>query len=156
MDALDSKILRALIRDGRLQNSDLARAVGLSESATFQRVRRMKREGVIRGFAALVEPARVGRGLEVFMAFTLRNQSPRDRERFERAMRRMDEVLICAQVLGRFDYFAHVAVADSAALERFINRRLLGLGCVARIESFAALHVSKRFHSPLPSPEVLR
>ena len=77
---------------------------------------------------AAVDPATVGRGLEVIMTFSLQNQSTADVQRFVHAMLEMDEVLSCAQVLGRFDFIASVAVKDVAALERFINEKVIALG----------------------------
>ncbi|MBI4565884.1 MAG: Lrp/AsnC family transcriptional regulator [Planctomycetes bacterium] len=137
--------------DGKTTNARLASAVGLSESATLGRVRRLERTGVIRGYAAQVDPADVGRGLEVLMTFVLKNQSPADIRRFMRAMERLDEVLTCAQVLGRFDFVAHVAVADIGTLQRFINEKLVALGCIDRMESLTVLKMVKRFHPPLPT-----
>lgn len=134
-----------------MTNARLARAVGLSESATLERVRRLESDGVIQGYTARVDPARVGRGLEILMTFTLKNQSPREVRRFEEAMLRFDEVLDCAQVLGRFDFIAHVAVKNVDALQRFINAKLLSLGgCIERIESLTVLKTVKRSHPPLP------
>ena len=150
MDHTDTKILRILMQDGHTTNARLAKTIGLSESATLERVRRLESSDVIRGYQALVEPARVDRGLEVVMTFSLQNQSTDEVGRFMRAMAEMDEVLSCAQVLGRFDFVAHVAVKDVPALERFINQRLIPLGGINRMESFTILKMVKRFHPPLP------
>jgi DNA-binding Lrp family transcriptional regulator len=150
MDHIDTKILRALMADGHTTNTRLAKTIGLSESATLERVRRLEATGVIHGYMALVEPGRVGRGLEVFMTFSLQNQSLDEVARFMESISHMDEVLSCAQVLGRFDFVAHVAVRDVPALERFINQKLIPLGGINRMESFTILKMVKRFQPPLP------
>jgi len=150
VDPIDAKIIRTLLFEGRMTNTRLAREVGLSESATLERVRRLETSGVIQGYAARVEPRRVGRALEVIMAFTLKNQTPEEVSKFSSAMAEFDEVLDCAQVLGRFDFIAHVAVADVPALESFINARLIPLGLIDRMESLAILKMLKRDHPPLP------
>ena len=150
MDPVDTKILRTLMTDGHMTNARLAKAVGLSESATLERVRRLEGSGIIQGYAALVEPSRVGRGLEVLIHFSLRNQSLEDVLRFEKSMMGLDEVLSCSQVLGRFDFVAQVAVKDVHALERFINEKLIPLGVIDRMESLTVLKMIKRFHPPLP------
>jgi len=136
--------------EGRITNTRLARAVGLSESATLERVRRLESSGVIQGYGARVEPQAVGRSLEVIMAFTLRKQKPEDVARFGDAMAKMDEVLDCAQVLGRFDFIAHVALQDVPALEIFIHDKVIPLGLVDRMESLTVLKTLKRAHPPLP------
>jgi Lrp/AsnC family transcriptional regulator, leucine-responsive regulatory protein len=153
MDDIDSKILRHLINDGRITNARLAKAVGLSESATLDRVRRLEAGGVIQGYTLVAEPARLGRGLEVLMTFTLKNQGPEDIQRFEEAMRGLDEVLSCAQVLGRFDFVAHVAVRDIDALQRFIGEKLVALGLIQRMESLTVLRTIKRYRPPTPAQE---
>lgn len=151
MDAIDQQILCQLMLDGRLSNNRLAKAIGLSESATLERVRRLEGQGIIRGYTALVEPARVGRNLELFMTFTLKNQTPAEIERFEAIVGEMDEVLTCAQTLGQADFIAHIAVADIQALSQFINQKLLPLGCIDRMESMTVLNMLKRGHPPLPT-----
>src|SRR5436309_15528397 len=118
MDVIDSKILRSLMIDGHMTNARLAKVAGLSESATLERVRRLEATGVLKGYTALVEPSSVGRGLEVFMTFTLKNQNLKDVRRFEEAMADTDEVLSCAQALGRFEFVAPVAVRAMAAARR--------------------------------------
>ncbi len=150
MDRIDRNILRILMEDGQTTNARLAKTVGLSESATLERVRRLEQSGVIKGYAALVEPARVDRGLEVLMTFTLANQSTEEVQRFIRAMATLDEVLICAQLLGRFDFIAHVAVKDVAALERFINEKIIALGGINHMESLTILKMIKRWHPAIP------
>lgn len=133
-----------------MTNARLAREIGLSESATLERVRRLESSGIIQGYGARVEPLQVGRGLEVYMAFTLKNQKPDDLAHFGRVMAGLDEVLGCAQVLGRFDFIAHIALVDVAALETFINEKLIPLGLIARMESLTVLKMLKRSHPPLP------
>jgi Lrp/AsnC family leucine-responsive transcriptional regulator len=151
MDHIQTNIIRILLKDGHISNAALAKRVGLSESATLERVRRLERSGVIQGYTARVEPKSVGRGLEVHMTFILKNQGPGDVKRFEEAMASFDEVLGCAQLLGRFDFIAHVAVRDVEALQRFLDVKLLPLGeFIDRMESLTVLKTIKRFHPPLP------
>jgi Lrp/AsnC family leucine-responsive transcriptional regulator len=150
MDRTDLRILRILMTEGQTTNARLAKTIGLSESATLERVRRLEAGGVIRGYAALVEPVKVDRGLEILMTFTLKNQSTEEVQRFARAMAEMNEVLSCAQVLGRFDFVAHVAVKDVAALERFINEKIVALGGINHMESLTILKMVKRWQAPLP------
>src|SRR5262249_39329039 len=98
MDRIDRNILRILMEDGQTTNARLAKTIGLSESATLERVRRLEQSGVIKGYAALVEPARVDRGLEVVMTFTLKNQSSEEVQHFIQSIGTMEEVLSCSQL----------------------------------------------------------
>jgi Lrp/AsnC family transcriptional regulator, leucine-responsive regulatory protein len=150
MDAVEQHILRNLMEDGRMTNKLLAQAVGLSESATLERVRRLEANGVIQGYSVRVDPASVGRGLEVVTTFILKNQSPSEVQKFTAAIARLDEVLSCYQVLGRWDFVAIIAVRDIAALQQFINEKLIGLGLIDRMESMTVLKAIKRSHPPFP------
>lgn len=152
MDKIDHHIIRILVDDAQTPNTRLAKAVGLSESATLERVRRLRASGVIRGFTALVEPADVGRGLEVFMTFTLRLQAVEDVRRFAQALASMPEVLSCAQVLGRFDFVAHVALRDATGLDDF-TQRLVPWGVIDRMESHTVVKTIQRWRPPLPLDE---
>ena len=150
MDQIDRDILRNLLGNGRMTNAALAKEVGLSASATFERLRRLEETQVIEGYSARVDPKCVGRGLEVFMTFTLKNQNPAEFQRFNEAMTARDEVLDCAQVMGRFDFIARIAVADIDELRSFINEHLIVLGCIDRMESLTVLEMVKRSHPPYP------
>lgn len=151
MEAKNKEILRQLMANGHLSNAALAREIGLSESATLERVRRLEKEGVIEGYAARIAPAKVDRGLEVYMTFCLKNQGVEAVDEFEREVAGMEEVLTCVQLLGRFDFLAHIAVRDVEALQEFIHRRLLPLGSsIDRMESFTVLKTLKRNQPPLP------
>lgn len=150
MDRTDRNILRILMEDGQTTNARLAKTIGLSESATLERVRRLEQSGVIQGYTALVEPSRVDRGLEVLMTFTLKNQSSDEVQRFIQSMASMVEVLTCSQVLGRFDFVAHVAVKDVATLERFISEKILPLGGINHMESLTILKMIKRWQPAIP------
>lgn len=153
MDHIDRDILRRLLANGRMTNASLAKEVGLSASATFERHRRLEESGVIQGYTARVDPKSVGRGLEVFMTFTLKNQNPAEVERFNQAMLEREEVLDCSQVMGRFDFIARVAVRDIDELRSFINEHLIALGCIDRMETQTVLGMIKRNHPPYPRAE---
>lgn len=149
MDKLDQQILRVLALEGNITNSKLAKRVGLSESATLERVRRLEATSVISGYTAKIDPYKVERGLEIMMTLVLKNQNPAQIVEFEQAMINMDEVLSCAQLLGRFDFIAHIAVKDIPSLQKFIEK-LISLGCIDRMESLTVLKMIKRNHPAIP------
>lgn len=148
MDAIDQNILRHLMLDGHLTNSKLAKLIGMSESATLERVRRLEASHIIEGYTIQVDPAKVGRGLELFMTVTLRDLNAM--KQFEFTVSQMDEVLTCAQTLGRFDFLLHVAVKDVEELSTFVNEKLIPLGNIERVESMTVLNMIKRSYPPVP------
>lgn len=149
MDTIDKNIIRHLVADSRITNAQLAQQIGLSPSATLERVRRLENQGTIHGYTARIHPEQVDRGLQVIIAFVLKNQDAKAVRQFESAMQQMPEVLACFQVLGRFDFMAHVAVKDIPALQLFVNEHLIHLGAINRMETLTVLKSVKRFESPI-------
>src|SRR6476659_5034773 len=95
MGAIDERILRELGREGRLSNVELAERVGLSASACVRRVQELERQGVIRGYRAVVDRGRLGIGFTAYMAVGLSSHTKAAQEAFERAVARAPEVVEC-------------------------------------------------------------
>jgi Lrp/AsnC family leucine-responsive transcriptional regulator len=150
MDTKDSKILHILAENSKTTNADLAKQIGLSESATLERVKRLENQGTIKGYTLRIDPKATQRPLEVLMAITLENQSAEDVSIFVDRMISLEEVLSCAQVLGRFDFMAHVAVADTASLQTLINEKLVSIKNIRRVESLTVIDMVKRPMPPVP------
>jgi Lrp/AsnC family leucine-responsive transcriptional regulator len=126
MDAIDSEILRLLRDDGRISWSDLGAAVGLSANAAADRVRRLRRAGVITGFVALVDPAAGGRRLEALVGVTLAPTT--DSDDFATAADRLESVTEVLHLSGSPDYQLRVVCRDTAELDALLRalRRRLG------------------------------
>lgn len=135
LDRFDRDILRALQGDGRLTIQELSDRVGLSPSPVSRRVRRLEAEGVIRGYAALIDEAALGYGVSVFVSVRLDRQVDEALARFESAVHAYPEVVDCWLMTGARDYLLRVATADLAEFERFLTRRLTRIPGVASIES---------------------
>lgn len=135
MDAIDRRIVAALQRDGRQTNAELAQAVGLSPSPCLRRVRALERAGVIRGYTALVDEAKMGFGMSAFVSVRLAMQVDDALARFERAILRFPEVIDCWLMTGSRDYLLRVAARDLADYERFLVGSLTKVEGVASIES---------------------
>jgi Lrp/AsnC family transcriptional regulator, leucine-responsive regulatory protein len=126
MDPLDSEILGILRDNGRISWRDLGAAVGLSANAAADRVRRLRRAGVITGFAALVDPAAGGRRLEALVGVTLASGTDSDRFAIEAAgLAPVTEVLHLA---GAPDYLLRVSCHDTAELDVLLRALRLKLG----------------------------
>jgi len=124
MDSTDLKILEELQADGSLSNVALAQRVHLSPSPCLTRVRALETQGVIHRYVALVDPKALGLGLNVFISISLKEQSKQALAAFEQRIAEHDEVMECYLMTGDSDYLIRVAVADIAALERFILNQL--------------------------------
>ncbi|WP_226582612.1 Lrp/AsnC family transcriptional regulator [Acuticoccus sediminis] len=112
LDEIDKRIIRELQRDGRLQNNELARRVGLSPSPCLRRVRLLEEAGVISRYVAVVDQTRVGLGLSLFARVSLVAQDAETIDLFIEAMRRLPEVVECYIMLGESDALLRVVVGN--------------------------------------------
>jgi Lrp/AsnC family leucine-responsive transcriptional regulator len=151
LDAIDLRILDELQRDGALSNVALARRVHLSPSPCLARVKALEAAGVIQRYVALANAAALGLGLNVFISISLRTQSKQSLADFEQRIAEHDEVMECYLMTGDSDYLIRVAVADIAALEKFILEQLTPIAGIEKIRSSFALK-QVRYKTALPLP----
>jgi len=135
MDALDRAIIAELERDGRLTNVELAHRVGLTTGPCLRRVQRLEADGVIRGYRAVIDAEAVGRSVEVLLDVTLEAQDADTVEHVERVLTEAEEVVELRRLFGSPDYFVRVAVADLAAYETFLSRRVMTIPRVKGVTS---------------------
>ena len=148
---MDLRILHALQDDGSLSNVELARRVHLSPSPCLARVKALEASGVISRYVALANAAALGLGLNVFINISLKAQNKDALADFERRIAEQQEVMECYLMTGDSDYLIRVAVADMAALERFILEQLTSIPGIEKIRSSFALK-QVRYKTALPLP----
>ncbi|MEU6239090.1 Lrp/AsnC family transcriptional regulator [Kitasatospora sp. NPDC047058] len=143
MDDLDREILGELRTDARISYRDLGARVGLSANATADRVRRLLRTGVIRGFTTLVDPAADAArpGLTVFIDVRLRPET--DSDTFETLALRLPGVTETAHVTGEYDYLLRARIPDAAGLDQLLRRLKHDAG-VAHSSTRLALRIATR------------
>jgi Lrp/AsnC family transcriptional regulator, leucine-responsive regulatory protein len=143
VDDADLRILRVLQADGRITNADLAQQVGLSAAACHERVRRLKDRGVIRGYAALLDPVQLDRPLLIFVEVYLDRSTPDVFDAFARAVRRTPEVLECHMVAGGFDYLIKARVRDMDAYRAFLGDVLTRMPGIRQTHTYAVMEEIK-------------
>ena len=139
LDAIDQRILTALQGNARLSNVELAGCAGLSPSPCLRRVRALEQEGVIRGYAALVDQEAVGLPVSVFVMVSLEKQVEQALEIFEDRIRALPEVMECYLMTGDSDHLLRVVTRDLQAYERFLMHHLTKFPGVSSIKSSFAL-----------------
>lgn len=147
MDALDSidlKIIASVQGDGRITINDLAERVGLSPSPCARRLRILEEKGIIKGYTATIDQAKVGLPVSAFASIKLERQREEDLDRFSRAVAGWPEVVDCYLMTGQRDYLLRIVVRDLQAYEHFIKSKLTRLEGVASIETSFALSQIKR------------
>ncbi|MBO1081400.1 Lrp/AsnC family transcriptional regulator [Roseomonas haemaphysalidis] len=150
MDQTDHRILRALARNGRLTNAELAEAVGLSPSPCWTRVRRLESAGVIKGYVALLDQAALGLPDTVFVEVMMEKHDEEALSRFEQAVNGMPEILECHLTTGEYDYLIKAAVSGTAGYEALLRDKLYRLPGVRHTRSAFTLRCLKRNLSPVP------
>jgi Lrp/AsnC family leucine-responsive transcriptional regulator len=143
LDRTDRRILALLQDDGRISTVDLSERIGLSPTSTSERFKRLQREGLVKGFRAILDPHRLGLELLVFVEVSLDKTTPDAFRKFAEAVRRAPEVLECHMVAGGFDYLVKTRVADMAAYRRFLGEILLALPGVKETRTYAVMEEVK-------------
>ncbi|WP_269532132.1 Lrp/AsnC family transcriptional regulator [Chitinimonas sp. BJYL2] len=143
LDKTDLKILAILQKDGHLTNQELAETINLSPSPTLRRLKRLEQEGVIARYVALLEPAKIGLGLEAFVRVML-DKRERHFETFASAVQDWPEVVSCHAMAGEMDYLLRVVFEDLAHFSRFVMDTLLKHPGVIDVKSSFVLQAIKQ------------
>lgn len=152
LDRMDYRILQQIQNNGRISNTELADAVGLSPSPCLRRVKAMEQSGVIKRYAGLVDAKAVGLPISVFVSVSLSRQERGELEEFESRIRANREVMECYLMTGSADYLLRIVVPDLESYERFLTEKLTRIQGVANIQSsFALKQVIYRTELPLLS-----
>ena len=143
LDRIDFKILKILQQDGRIANSELSRQIGISPPPTLERVRKLERNGVIRRYVALVEPATVGIETFTFVEVTLTRHGRDAVEAFLEAVQGHPEILECHHITGEADFLLKIAVRNFPAYECFVLEKLTDLPFVQNLKTMVVLSTTK-------------
>lgn len=119
MDRLTERILRELKLDGRISNVELAERVGLSPSATLRRVQDLEKQGMIKGYRAVLDQNQLGVGFIAYVAIGLSNHSKQAQQEFEDHVRFVGEVVECHNITGANEYLLRVETRDLPSYKRF-------------------------------------
>ncbi|MEI5681993.1 Lrp/AsnC family transcriptional regulator [Mesorhizobium sp. CGMCC 1.15528] len=154
LDTIDRNILANLQADGRITINDLADRVGLSATPCLRRVKRLERDGIIKGYASHVDQVLVGLPVSVFVNVTLQRQAEAELEEFEATVMKYPEVMECYLMTGTSDYLLRIVAADLFAYERFLKSTLTRISGIANIQSsFALKQVVYRTALPIAAHE---
>jgi len=143
LDRYDAAILKALQREGRLSNRELAERVGLSAAPCWRRVKRLEEEGYIQDYIALVNPKKVNLQVFAFAEISLDNHHPATLAAFDEAVQQSPEILECHSVSGQCDYFLKIVARDMEAYERFLSGQLLQVKGIRSANTLFSLKRSK-------------
>lgn len=139
LDALDRRILRIVQRRGDISQAELAERVATSPASCWRRLKALEDDGILRETVRLVDPAKVGKGMEVICQVRMKSHAVDARATFEKFALDHDNVMECYSMSGEWDYLIRVIVADVREYEAFLMRELLAHASVGGSTSHFAL-----------------
>jgi len=154
MDATDLRLLDLLQRNGRATQLELARAVGLSQPAVAERIRKLEERGVITGYLARVDAAHLGLDITAFIGVGI--EHPRHFDGFTKKVLALDEVLECHRVAGDDSYLLKVKTHNTRTLDRLLVKVLRAIPGVTRTHTtivLASIKEEARMQAALETEE---
>ena len=139
----DRRILKVIQAEGRITNQELANRCGLSPSACFDRLKRLREQGYVLGFHALLDPTKLDRALLIFIEVLMDRTTGDVFKEFAASVAVMPEILECHMVAGGFDYLIKVRVRDMEAYRRFLAETLVHMPGVRETRTYAVLEEVK-------------
>jgi len=144
LDAIDRHILNLLQNDGKLTAKHIADKIGLTQTPVYERIRKLERNGVIRGYVALLDPKLVDKELVVFMNITLRQHGEGLRETFIKEMSQLPELVELYQTSGTYDFLAKVRIQDVLEFRNFLVEKVGRVGNIKDVDSHVVLEEIKQ------------
>ncbi|WP_375690465.1 Lrp/AsnC family transcriptional regulator [Pseudooceanicola sp. LIPI14-2-Ac024] len=148
LDDIDRQLLRLMAADATEGAGALGRKVGLSQPATWRRMKRLQEAGAIRRHRADLDLEKLGFGVTVFLGVKIATRGRVSVEDFERAVSAIPEVQSVEHILGLYDYRLRVTARDIADFERVLRRRVMTLPGVASVDANVLLS-EERLPGPL-------
>ena len=144
LDDIDRRILRELQKDGRIQNNELAQKVGLSPSPCLRRVKLLEERGLIDRYVAVLDQAKLGLSMSMFVRVWLLAQDTETIEVFISAMKRLPEVVECYIMLGESDALLKVVCVDIEDYRRFQRTNLTRQNGIQNVKTDVPSQVVKQ------------
>ena len=135
LDATDLQILKTLQKNAKLTTKELAEAVHLTTTPVFERQKRLEKQGYIKKYVAVLDPEKLGQGLQVFCKVKLKQINREIAEAFTRRIMRIPEVTECYNTSGAYDYLLKVRARDMKQYQEFVLTKLGDIDSVGSIES---------------------
>ena len=143
IDRIDRQILSLLQAEGRMTNVELADRVGLTAPPCLRRVRALEETGVIQGYRAQLDAARLGYPITVFAMVSLRSQAEHDLAAFERHVGAIPEVRECHMLNGEIDFILKIVAADLNAFQTILTTQLTAAPNVAGVKTSLTIRTAK-------------
>ena len=135
LDEIDLQILKTLQKNAKLTTKELAEAVHLTPTPVFERQKRLEKHGYIKKYVAVLDPEKLGQGLQVYCKVKLKQINHEIADAFVRKIQRIPEVTECYNTSGSYDYLLKVRAHDMKQYQEFVLNKLGEIESLASIES---------------------
>ncbi len=146
LDETDRKILRILQRNSDLTVKELAAKLHLSTSPTFERQKRLERDGYIERYMAVVNPHKVGNGIMVLCNIRLKQHSQELIQEFMNVVQNLEEITECYNTSGDYDFLIKVYAHDMKSYQQFMLNTLGTINCIGSLHSIFVIDETKNTH----------
>ncbi len=143
LDFIDKQIVNLLQQNSKANIKEIALKIGLTQTPTYERIKRLEKSGIIQKYIAVLDKEKVGLNVEVFCQVTLLVHSKELITKFENAINKIDEVIECFHVAGNYDYLLKVIVKDMKSYQLFLKNKLSVLDSVGNVQSTFVMSSTK-------------
>lgn len=154
LDQTDIKLLRILQDDASLTVKEIASRVNLSPTPTFERIKRLKKQGYIKKYTAVVDAQKLSRGFVVICNIRLKQHSKELGKQFMDAIVPIAEITECYNISGDFDFMLKIHVESMHHYQHFVLDTFGAMDCIGNIQSlFVMSEIKNSYAIPIPQPE---
>jgi len=143
LDLIDKKIINLLQQNSKANIKEIALKIGLTQTPTYERIKRLEKSGVIQKYIAVLNKEKVGFAIEVFCQVTLLVHSKELITKFENSVDKIEEIIECFHVAGNYDYLLKVIVKDMKSYQFFLKNKLSVLDSVGNVQSTFVMSSTK-------------
>ena len=135
IDAIDKRIIQMLQKDGKMKIKEIANELNMTNTPVFDRIKRLEKAGVIKGYSTIVDKEKLGYHLVAFCSVTLESHHKEYLNQFVTDVKSLEEVFECYHIAGMFDYLLKIYVKDMVDYQIFITQKLASLPNIGRVQS---------------------
>jgi Lrp/AsnC family leucine-responsive transcriptional regulator len=143
LDEIDKTILELLTDNAKLSNKEIANKIGLTVTPTYERVRRLERLGIIKGYRAVLDSKLMGKELQVHCHVSLKDHATTLIQQFESKVVKLEQVSACYNIAGDYDYTLYVEVEDMDAYHNFLRSTLASIQNISNVQSAFVMKTMK-------------
>ncbi len=143
LDRINRQILSILQENGSITNSDLSKRIGLAPATTLERVKKLELNGVIKGYVALVDQKKIGKGITAFIEISMKNHSAESIKTFTKDISSLPEVLECNHLAGDKDFLLKVVTEDIDSYRSFALDKLASIPGIGNVCTLFSLNTIK-------------